>query len=90
MASKHTSTDPRGILSRVERERAFWAGIIEIGMARPSSTRRPVVYVVVLLGIQGQVDIRAFVLQDVLEPAPGCAASPVLGPDESFRCLDFV
>jgi hypothetical protein len=53
-------------------------------MARPSSTRRSIVHAVVLFGIQGQVDIRAFVLKDVFEPAPGRAALPILGPNEGF------
>lgn len=53
-------------------------------MIRPSTTRRSVVHVIVLFGIQRQVDVRAFVLEDVFEPTPGRTALSVSGPDEGF------
>jgi hypothetical protein len=63
------------------------AAVVQVGMSRPLSSWWAVRYAVCRPGTEGDEDVRALVLQDVLHSAPCRSALAVLGPDECFRRL---
>lgn len=77
---------PGGILDR--RHRQILIAVIEAGPVRPARSARPVLHIVHLVGADGNVDVRAFILQYVLHAAPLGTVPAVLGPDESLVRLD--
>ena len=86
-STEHDFSGPWRVLPRVERELAIQTCVIEIGMARPTSPRWPIMHVVMLVGIEREIDIWPLVLENVFETTPSCAIPSVLWPNKGFRCL---
>lgn len=62
--------------------RAAQSNVVKVDMVAPLGTRRPVVHVVELVGIDREIDIWTFVFDDVFESAPCRSVAAILGPDK--------
>jgi hypothetical protein len=56
-------------------------------MSRPCTSRWSVMHAVILVGTHGEIDVRTFVGENVLETTPGCAILSILGPHKGLGCL---
>lgn len=77
---------PGGILYR--RHGQILVAIVKTSPVRPAGSALSIFNVVHFVGADGYVDIRAFVLEDVLHAAPLRSIFAIFGPDESLVGFD--